>query len=84
MPFVYDIIGLAGAALIIAAYLLLQTGKLSPSGILYSSLNAAGALLIIISLIINWNLAAFIIEVFWLMISLYGLYKFAIVKKNQT
>ena len=73
---VYDIIGLIGAALIIVAYLLLQTNKLKLTTLVYSLLNAIGAGLIIISLVINWNLASFIIEVFWLLISIFGLIKY--------
>jgi hypothetical protein len=76
MPYTYDIIGLMGAALIIVAYLLLQMNKLKAAGVWYSSMNAVGALLIIVSLVAEWNLAAFIIEAFWLAISLFGLIRY--------
>lgn len=72
---IYDFIGLAGAALIILAFLLLQMDKLKATDLRYSAFNAAGASLIIISLLINWNLSAFIVEAFWLLISLYGIIK---------
>lgn len=56
-------------------YLSLQTDKISSNSLIYSLLNALGALLILISLYFQFNLSAFIIEFFWLVISLYGLYK---------
>jgi hypothetical protein len=75
LPYLYDILGLLGAGLIILAYLLLQLDRIKAGSIWYSVMNAIGALLIIISLIMNWNLPAFIIEAFWLAISLFGLFK---------
>ena len=61
--------------LIIVAYLLLQLNKLPSSSPRYSLLNAAGALLIIVSLIFAFNLSAFIVEAFWFLISLLGLWR---------
>ena len=71
----FDLAGFIGVVLIIVAYLLLQLEKLPSSSARYSLLNAAGALLIIVSLIFAFNLAAFIVEVFWFLISLVGLWK---------
>ena len=56
------------------AYLLLQLNKLS-NGLLYSTLNALGAGLIVVSLLTNFNLSAFLMEVFWVLISLIGVYR---------
>jgi len=39
-------------------------------------LNAVGASLIIISLIFNFNLSAFVMEAIWVVISLFGLYRY--------
>jgi paired small multidrug resistance pump len=74
-PTWFDLAGFIGVLLIIVAYLLLQLGKLPSSAPSYSLLNAAGALLIIFSLIFKFNLSAFIVEVFWFLISLFGLTK---------
>ena len=71
----FDLAGFIGVLLIIMAYLLLQLEKLPSSSPRYSLLNAAGALLIIISLIFAFNLSAFIVEAFWFLISLVGLWK---------
>jgi hypothetical protein len=48
----------------------------------FSLLNAIGALLIIVSLMFDWNLASFLMEFIWLMISLYGILKYFKVRKN--
>ena len=78
----FDLTGFIGVLLIIVAYLLLQLDKLPSSSPSYSLLNAAGALLIIASLIFQFNLSAFIVEVFWLLISLLGLTKTLLSRKN--
>lgn len=71
----YDILGMVGVAIILAAYLLLQLEKLSAQDWRYSAVNALGALLILISLFFSFNLASFIIEIAWLGISIFGLFK---------
>jgi hypothetical protein len=70
-----DLAGFIGVVLIIVAYLLLQLEILPSSSPKYSLLNAAGALLVIISLIFAFNLSAFIVEAFWFLISLTGLWR---------
>ena len=70
-----DMVGFIGVLLIVVAYLLLQLDKLPSSSPKYSLLNAGGALLIIVSLIFAFNLSAFIVEVFWFLISLMGLWR---------
>jgi hypothetical protein len=78
----FDLVGFIGVLLIVFAYLLLQLDKLPSSSPRYSLLNAAGALLIIVSLIFSFNLSAFIVEVFWFLISLLGLWRSFISRKN--
>lgn len=68
-----DAAGVVGAALIVLAYLLLQLGRLDPRSVLYSAANALGAAAILFSLWLDFNLGAFVIEAFWLLISLYGI-----------
>jgi len=79
----FDLAGFIGVVLIIVAYLLLQLEKLPSSSPRYSLLNAVGALLIIISLIFAFNLAAFIVEAFWFLISLVGLWRSLSAKKDS-
>ena len=69
----FDVTGFAGVVLIVIAYLLLQLNKLPSTASAYSLLNALGALLVIISLLFDFNLAAFLMEAFWFLISLFGL-----------
>jgi len=71
----FDLAGFIGVVLIIVAYLLLQLEKLPSTSPRYSLLNAAGALLIMVSLIFAFNLSAFIVEAFWFLISLLGLWR---------
>ena len=71
----YDLAGNIGVLMMVIAYLLLQMEKLSSSAVSYLLLNAVGALLVILSLVFHFNLSAFLMEVFWLLISLYGLAK---------
>ena len=71
----FDLIGNVGVLLMVVAYLLLQLERLSGSAISYLLLNAVGAMLVMISLMFRFNLSAFLMEAFWLLISLYGLAK---------
>jgi len=71
----FDLAGFIGVLLIIIAYLLLQLEKLPSSAPRYSLLNAVGALLIMVSLVFAFNLSAFIVEAFWFLISLLGLWR---------
>ncbi len=62
--------------MIIGAFFLLQIEKLKSESLSYSLLNGVGALLVLISLIYSFNLAALILEVFWLGISLIGVWRY--------
>jgi len=74
-PTLPDLVGLFGVALILLAYGLLQLERIDPKSVRYSAFNFIGALLILISLVYNFNLASFIIEIAWLVISLFGLFR---------
>ena len=69
----FDLVGNIGVLLMVIAYLLLQLEKLSSSAVSYLLLNTVGALMVIVSLMFRFNLSAFFMEAFWLLISLYGL-----------
>ena len=79
----YDILGTLGVALIIVTYVLLQMERVRSEELKYSLLNAAGAILILISLYYSFNLSAFIVEFFWLLISLFGIGKY-LLRQNQS
>lgn len=78
----FDVAGFVGVLLIVIAYLLLQLDKLPSSSLSFSVLNAAGSLLIMFSLVFKFNASAFLIEVFWFLISLLGLAKWLIARKQ--
>jgi hypothetical protein len=78
----FDLAGFVGVLLIVIGYLLLQLDKLPSSSLSFSLLNAAGSLLIMLSLIFKFNVSAFLIEVFWFLISLIGLSKWLIARKR--
>jgi hypothetical protein len=71
-----DFIGNIGVVVLIIAYLMLQLNKLRSDGLAYSLLNAAGASLIVVSLLVNFNLSALLMEVFWVLISFVGIYRY--------
>lgn len=71
-----DIAGLVGVMLTLLAYALLQFRRLHPEGVAFSGMNAIGSILILYSLIATWNLSAFAMEACWLLISLYGVFRY--------
>ena len=70
---IYQWIGFFGMIFIVVAYLLLQTNKYTISSMPYQLLNLLGAILLLISLFVHFNLGSFIIEVFWIIITIYGI-----------
>ena len=72
----YDILGTLGVAVIILTYILLQLGRIRSEQLTYSLLNAVGASLILVSLCFSFNFPSFIVEFFWLLISLFGIGKY--------
>jgi len=76
----YDILGTLGVGIIILTYILLQLGKVRSEQLGYSLLNAAGAALILVSLYYDFNFPSFIVEFFWLLISLFGVGKYFLKK----
>jgi hypothetical protein len=79
----FDLAGFVGVLLIVISYLLLQLEKLPSSSPRYSLLNAVGALLIMVSLIFAFNFSAFVVEAFWFLISLLGLWKALRTRKHS-
>lgn len=78
----HDIIGTLGVAIILVAYVLLQIERLRSDAVLYSVMNAVGAVLILVSLWYEFNFASFLMEFFWLVVSLFGIGKY-FVRSNR-
>lgn len=71
----FDLPGFVGVVMIVVAYLLLQLNKLPSSAPAFSLLNAVGAFLVMVSLVFDFNLSAFLMEAFWCLISLLGFFR---------
>jgi len=69
----YDIAGLVGVAVILAAYAATAHGGLNPKGAPALALNVVGPALILLSLTQKFNLSAVIVEAAWGLIALAGL-----------
>lgn len=61
--------------MILIAYFMLQLNRINNHSLTFSLMNFCGAFLILISLYFDFNLSAFVIEFFWLLISLFGIYR---------
>ena len=70
----HDFIGNIGVVLVLGTYLMLQLGRMNAQTVAYSSLNGLGAILILVSLLVDFNMSSFIIEIAWLLISVMGLF----------
>ncbi|MFM9905123.1 MAG: hypothetical protein ACKVQJ_11205 [Pyrinomonadaceae bacterium] len=79
----YDILGTFGVSLIVVSYVLLQAERIRSEHLVYSLANALGASIILISLYYNFNFPAFIVEFFWLLISLFGVGKYLRQKQDR-
>ena len=72
MP-LHDLAGILGSILIVGSYLLLQIERLRVNQLAWPLANGLGAGLVLWSLLADFNLGAFILECFWLLISVIGL-----------
>jgi len=82
MELIANIIGMLGTACVVGVYSLQQIDKLDSKGFAYNFWNLVGAILLLISLFVHFNLASFIIELFWIAASLVGLIKYLKRKSN--
>ncbi len=70
-----DIVGNIGVICFLLAFFLMQKGVMTHDGMRYLLLNLCGAILLMGSLWIHWNLSAFLLEAAWALISIYGIYQ---------
>ena len=78
-----DLIGFTGVALLIVTYAMLQLDKIDPKGFWYSFNNLIVAILVTVSLVYTMNIASMVIEVFWFLISVYGIVMY-FKRKNES
>lgn len=78
-----DIVGLVGVSFVVGTYFLSQIGRMDVNRPLYPSLNGIGALFILFSLYHTFNMASFVIELFWLAISVVGLLRALLARRSS-
>jgi len=76
--FISNIVGIVGVTLVILGFFLVQAEKITHRSSFYLYANFWGALMLLFSLCYHWNLASVIIEVLWLLISIYGIIKYRV------
>ncbi len=69
----HDVVGMAGVGSILLAYALLQMDRVRGDTLGYQLLNLFGALAVLVSLLQEFNLSAFVIETAWVAISAWGI-----------
>lgn len=68
----FDVIGLVGVVVYVAAYFCVQVLNHSPTARLAVALNVIGPLCLLVSLAGAFNLASFLSQCFWLALTLIG------------
>jgi hypothetical protein len=77
-----DVAGIAGVLLILVAYAGVQFRRLDPLKAPALMLNFFGAALVLLSLVYEFNLAAFVMESVWCLIALWGLGRLALARRQ--
>ena len=73
----FDAAGVGGVVMILVAYAGATSGKLDPKRPRALLLNLFGAGLILLSLVYDFNLSAFLMEAAWAAVALFGLIRYA-------
>lgn len=74
--------GLLGVVFYLGGYAALQTGLLQSNGYAYTAANLAAASLVLLSLTSNFNLSASISQILWIIISVFGLIRMAVLERR--
>ena len=75
MILIADILGIIGSLIIAGCYWANTTQRMSTSNIMYHWLNLSGAVLILYSLYYRPNPGAIVIEVIWVCVAIWGVYR---------
>ncbi len=73
-PFIADLIGFAGSFFIVAAFAYSNLTT-QMNALWFNVSNLLGAALLTISLTVNYNLPTMVLEVVWMAIALFGIFK---------
>ncbi len=71
-----DAIGSFGALIVVAAYFATQMRMMNSDDLAFPMVNLIGSILIVFSLMQNFNLASMLIEGFWIVISVIGIIQY--------
>lgn len=71
----YDLVGVVGTIMVALAYMATQMRWMNSDDLSFPAANLLGSLLIAMSLYHNFNLASALMEVFWIAISLFGIWQ---------
>lgn len=71
----HDLVGNIGVATILLTYFFVQMRRLETRSVRYSALNALGAGMVLVSLSVDFNLSAAVVEAAWAGISLLGVWR---------
>ncbi len=70
-----DVVGTCGVIILLSAYFLLQRGTVGGHSLGYLLMNITASVCILVSLAATPNVPSILIQVCWILISLYGLRK---------
>ena len=68
-------IGMVGVFLVLFAYFSMQIGKMDAEKLKFSLINLVGSVLILVSLCYHLNVPSLVIEIAWMLISAYGVFR---------
>jgi CRP-like cAMP-binding protein len=80
--YILEVAGLLGVILYVGAYAALQSGLLRSNGYIYATANLAAASLVLLSLSSAFNLSAAISQIVWIVISVFGLVRMAVLERR--
>ena len=70
-----DMIGLVGVGCVVTAYFLISSGRVTGDNIKYHLLNILGSCLLLVSLYYKFNASAVAIQIIWICIGSYGIWR---------
>jgi hypothetical protein len=71
----YEIVQIAGSVVVLVAFILSQAGRLSPSGLKYLALNAAGSGVLAVVAVVGLEWGFLMLEAVWSLVSAVGVYR---------
>lgn len=72
------VIGIVGAVICVIAYMLIILERIDPKGVAYCALNGVGGVCLLISIAAEYDVGdtgGLLVEVCWIIISIYGIVK---------